>query len=115
VVQPDYGFVTVFHNDGTFSTEFGLQLDPRQAARNLAFPQGVAVGAKGHLWIADSGNDRIVEFAPPTFSPASSGLSWPVAAPFAGVGVGVGVGVVAVALVARRRRRAAFPAAAGTA
>jgi phospholipase C len=65
VAQPDYGWVTVYNTDGSFYTEFGLQSDARQAAEDLAFPQDLAVAAGGDVWVADSGNGRVVEFAPP--------------------------------------------------
>jgi phospholipase C len=66
VAQPDYGLISVFKPDGTFYTEFGLQSDPPNGRKDLEFPQSVAVGPAGRVWVADSGNNRIVEFVPPS-------------------------------------------------
>ncbi len=68
VVQQDYGFVTVFNPSGTFDTEFGLQSSPAAASEDLESPQGIAIGSDGDIWVADSGNNRVVEYAPPTSS-----------------------------------------------
>jgi phospholipase C len=65
LAQPDYGWVTVYNPDGTFYTEFGLQANSRNAAEDLEFPQDLAVTAGGDVWVADSGNGRVAEFAPP--------------------------------------------------
>ncbi len=62
LAQPDYGLVSVFSPDGSFYTEFGLQPDPAQAGEDLEFPQGVAVGVTGQVWVTDTGHDRIVQF-----------------------------------------------------
>ena len=51
--------MSVFSPAGRFFTEFGLQPDPAQAGEDLEFPQGVAAGVKGQIWVADSGHDRI--------------------------------------------------------
>jgi sugar lactone lactonase YvrE len=64
VAQPDYGWVTVYNTDGSFYTEFGLQSDTSKANENLLFPQSLAVTSSGQVYVADSGNNRIVAFAP---------------------------------------------------
>ncbi|MGH3257261.1 MAG: alkaline phosphatase family protein [Streptosporangiaceae bacterium] len=66
VAQPDYGWVSVFGRNGLFYTEFGLRSDPAQASEDLEFPQGLAVTATGQVWVADSGDNRIAQFGPPT-------------------------------------------------
>ena len=83
VAQPDYGWVTVFSPDGTFSTEFGLQSGPGRGGRNLEFPQGLAISPAGHVFVADSGSNRITEFAPapaaartPALAPPPSRAGW---------------------------------------
>ena len=63
VAQPDYGLVSVFSPAGSFYTEFGLQPDPGRAAEDLEFPQDLAIAATGQVWVADTGHDRIVQFA----------------------------------------------------
>ena len=78
VAQPDYGLVSVFSPAGSFYTEFGLQPDPGRAAEDLEFPQGLAIAATGPVWVADTGHDRIVQFAkvpgsPVTGAPAAPG------------------------------------------
>jgi len=83
VAQPDYGLVSVFSPAGSFYTEFGLQPDPGRADEDLQFPQGLAIGATGQVWVADTGHDRVVEFGrlpgspvtgPPTAPGGPSGL-----------------------------------------
>ena len=64
VAQSDYNVVSVFGPDGSFETEFGLQSNPASAAENLAAPEGLAVTASGDVLVADTGNNRLVEFAP---------------------------------------------------
>ncbi len=68
VVQQDYGWVTVFNPDGSFNTEFGLQADanPAPFSQNLEAPQGIAISQSGDIYVADSGNNRVVEYAPPS-------------------------------------------------
>ncbi len=53
--------------DGSFNTEFGLQPGTGAAAagEDLEFPQGIAISAAGNIYIADSGNNRVVEYSPP--------------------------------------------------
>ena len=62
LAQPDYGWVSVFKPDGSISTEFGLQPDPANGREDLEFPQGVAIGSGGRVYVADDGNNRIAEF-----------------------------------------------------
>ncbi|EQD49953.1 NHL repeat containing protein, partial [mine drainage metagenome] len=38
---------------------------PGTSAQNLSFPDGLALDPQGDLWVADGGNDRVVEFVPP--------------------------------------------------
>jgi len=73
VAQPDYGLVSVFSPAGLFYTEFGLQQNDRKAGEDLEFPQGLAVTARGQVWVADSGHNRIAEFgsAPGSGAPAA--------------------------------------------
>jgi phospholipase C len=66
VTQPDYGLVSVYSPDGSFSTEFGLHSSGSAAAEDLEFPQAVAVTPDGHVWVADSGRNRLTEFGPAT-------------------------------------------------
>jgi len=71
VAQPDYGLVSVFSPAGRFYTEFGLQPDPGRGAEDLEFPQGLAIAATGPVWVADTGHDRIVQFAKVPGSPVT--------------------------------------------
>jgi phospholipase C len=76
VAQPDYGWVSVFSQDGRFYTEFGLRSGPGRAGEDLEFPQGLVVTAAGQVWVADSGNNRIAEFGPagaPASAPTGGG------------------------------------------
>jgi phospholipase C len=63
VAQPDFGWVTVLSRGGRFRGEFGPQPSTRKAAEDLSFPQDVAVSADGTIWVADTGNGRLVEFS----------------------------------------------------
>jgi phospholipase C len=111
VAQPDYGFVTVLNSDGSFYTEFGLQHDPASGAEDLEFPYGIAVTANGTVYVADSGNGRVVEYSPAgsagssaVVPPAGGGFPWRPA----------GLAVLALALLAGLatllRRRVGRPA-----
>jgi phospholipase C len=113
VVNADYSFVTVLNPDGSFYTEFGLQRDPANAAEDLAFPQGIAVTADGTVYVADSGNGRVAEYAPAAgqgaaavIPPAGGGTPWLPA----GLGLGV-LALAALALLLLFRRRGPRPAA----
>jgi phospholipase C len=66
VAQPDYGLVSVYSQDGSFLTEFGLDSSKAAAGTNLEFPQAVAVTPDGRVWVADSGGNRLAEFGPGT-------------------------------------------------
>jgi phospholipase C len=75
VTQPDYGLVSVYTPDGSFSTEFGLQSAASASGADLEFPQAVAVGPDGRVWVADSGRNRLTEFGPATENiPATAGI-----------------------------------------
>ena len=124
VVNADYSLVTVLNPDGSFYTEFGLQADPRNAAQNLAFPEGIAVTANGTVFVADSANGRVVEYSAANAStaaavirPAAAGFPWQRAGLATGFGLALGA---LIGLVVLRRRRvpaiaAAMPAGAVTA
>jgi sugar lactone lactonase YvrE len=57
VSVPDFGFVSRFRQTGAFVGEFGT------AGRGLLrFPQGVVLGRDGDVYVADTGNGRIVRF-----------------------------------------------------
>jgi len=112
VAQPDYGWVSVFGRDGAFYTEFGLQPDPARASEELEFPQGLAVTATGQVWVADSGNNRIAEFAPPA-GPASAPRGGPPLLLVGGLAVlGALLAMVGLGWLFWRRRKR--PAARGT-
>ena len=59
-----------FGPDGAYAGQYGLIsastgfATPGDAAGQLDLPRGVAYDASGNLWVADSGNDRVVELAP---------------------------------------------------
>jgi phospholipase C len=107
VVQPDYGFVTVLNPDGSFYTEFGLQSGPAKSSRDLAFPEGIAVTASGTVYVADSGNGRVVVYRPASASGAAAGVAGPAGTrgPWlpAGLGVLLAALLAVLALVLRRR------------
>lgn len=50
----------MFHPNGTFATKFGGK---GQGDGLMMFPAGVAVDKKGHLYVADTFNDRIQVFS----------------------------------------------------
>jgi phospholipase C len=106
VVQPDYGFVTVLNPDGSFYTEFGLRADPASGAEDLEFPYGIAVTADGTVYVADSGNGRVIEYSPAGHSgagavvpPAGGGFPWRPA----GLAVLALAALAGLAIVLRRR------------
>jgi len=112
VVNADYSLVTVFSPDGSFYTEFGLQSSPAHAAEDLAFPQGIAVTANGTVYVADSGNGRVVEYSPATAAtaaavirPAGRGFGWLARSQAAaGAAIALLLAVLAGIIVMRRRR-----------
>jgi phospholipase C len=113
VVQPDYGFVTVLNPDGSFYTEFGLQRNAaRGGPRSLAFPYGIAITAHGTVYVADSGNGRVAEYAPAPAAttaaaivPPGSGFPWQLT----GFAV-IALAALALMMLAVRRRPARRPA-----
>jgi phospholipase C len=115
VAQPDYNFVTVLNSDGSFYTEFGLRTNPARASEDLSFPYGLAVTGDGTVYVADSGNGRIVEFAPAghagatALAPPGSGFPWRPA----GLGVLLLVLLAAAGLAFARHRRLPRPALPG--
>jgi len=62
----------VYGHTGSFSTptpnDNGMGAAGSPTAANLNNPEGVALGPNGRLWIADFGNNRVLQFAAPTFS-----------------------------------------------
>jgi phospholipase C len=110
VVNGDYSLVTVLNQDGSFYTEFGLQHNPARSAEDLAFPQGIAVTANGTVYVADSGNGRVVEYAPAAGSGAAAAIAPGGGWPWLPTGLGV-LGLAAVGgLLLLRRRRGLLPA-----
>jgi phospholipase C len=63
VTQRDYGLVSEYDAAGDFITEFGLH---SSASENLEFPEGIAIDQTGHIWVADSGKNRLTEYGPQT-------------------------------------------------
>jgi phospholipase C len=108
VVNADYSIVTVLNPDGSFYTEFGLQGNPANGGEDLAFPQGIAVTPNGTVYVADSGNGRVVEYSPASGSGAAAAIPPAGGTPWLPAGLG-GLGALALAalaglLLARRRR-----------
>ena len=127
VAQPDYNVVSVFGPDGAFETEFGLQSNTAHATENLAAPEGLAVTASGDVLVADTGNDRLVEFslAPGPAAAALAAGATPSRGPALPLIIGLSLAALLLAaasgwatLAYRRRARrpetAAAPAAAAT-
>jgi tripartite motif-containing protein 71 len=99
VAQSDYNVVSVFDPDGNFETEFGLQSNQASAAENLASPEGLAVTASGDVLVADTGNDRLVEFAPAPASGSAAGALSPGATAPGGPGLPLIIGLSLAALL----------------
>ena len=43
-------------------------------ANTLGYPQGIAFDSAGNLWVADSGNNRVLEFKPPFYTGESASV-----------------------------------------
>ncbi len=56
--------VQVFSEGGVYAVGFGVEGSEGEGL-NLSAPMGLAVDASGDVWVADSGNDRVVEWKPP--------------------------------------------------
>ena len=117
VAQSDYNLVSVFTTGGTFETEFGLQSDTADADENLAAPEGLAVTASGDVLVADTGNDRLVEFSPGPGSTAAAAVPGATAPRGPGRPLIIGLSLAALLLAAAGawgvlayRRRTARPA-----
>src|SRR6185437_14084343 len=69
---------------GTGPCEIGRGTFNSPTARNFCYPQGIAFGPKGDLWISDWGYSRVVEFTPPfsTGMAASLEIGEPATDPF---------------------------------
>lgn len=61
----DYGHAGSFSSPTPNDNGAGAAGSP--SAANLNSPEGVALGTNGRLWIADFGNNRVLQFAAPTF------------------------------------------------
>ncbi|MEC3979950.1 NHL repeat-containing protein [Amycolatopsis sp. H20-H5] len=57
ITVPDYCWVAQFRTAGPYRAEFGLD-----GKGTLSFPLGVAVDAQNRVFVADTGNNRIVHF-----------------------------------------------------
>lgn len=57
VTLPGHGWVAQFRTTGPYRTEFGTD-----GPGALSLPLGVAVDAQGRIFVADTGNDRVVHF-----------------------------------------------------
>ena len=117
VANEDYGLITVLNPDGSFYTEFGLQSNPADGAQDLQFPQQIAVTANGTVYVADSGNGRVVEYSPASASDAVAFVPPPGSAlagngPLLPVALGILVlaGLAGLVLLARRRAAPSAPA-----
>jgi len=59
VTDPDYGWVEEFGTTGPYLDEFGTAQPGL-----LSYPQALAVNSAGDVFVADTGDNQIVEFAP---------------------------------------------------
>jgi sugar lactone lactonase YvrE len=74
--------VQEFNEDGSFVERLGtLGSGPGQL--ELEYPTGLTIGSAEAVWIADSGNDRIEEWAPQATAPASTAAPTVSGEPFA--------------------------------
>lgn len=65
VTDPEGYRVLIFNSDGTYIGRFGTFGTGRN---NFGLPNGIAIDAEDNIYIADSGNNRILKFASP-FAP----------------------------------------------
>ncbi len=68
VTDPEGYRVLVFNPDGTYLARFGSF---GSEINNFSLPNGIAIDNQDFVYIADSGNNRILKFAP-IFGPAQS-------------------------------------------
>ncbi len=61
ITDPDRHRVIVFDQNGTYLARFG-QFGPGNSQLNL--PNGIFIDAEDNIYIADSGNNRVVRYAP---------------------------------------------------
>jgi len=67
VTDPEANRILEFNGQtGTFIHAWG---DSGQDSGSFNIPSGVALDAQGRLWVADSGNNRLMRFTPPPPSP----------------------------------------------
>lgn len=59
ITDPEGFRVVVFSADGKPLSVFG---QTGSEAGSFGLPNGIAIGLDGNLWIADSGNNRVVHF-----------------------------------------------------
>ena len=62
VTEPDYDLVQEFNADGVYEGEFGTPGKDR--AGTLYLPSAVAATSDGQVYVADTGDHRLAEFAP---------------------------------------------------
>jgi DNA-binding beta-propeller fold protein YncE len=113
VAQSDYNLVSVFNPDGTFQTEFGLRSNAANAAENLAAPEGLAVTSAGDVLVADTGNNRLVEFAPAPKSAAGAVVSGSTTPGGPGLTLIIGLSLAALLLAPGARSPTAVASAGG--
>jgi sugar lactone lactonase YvrE len=68
VTDPEGYRVLVFNPDGTYLARFGTF---GTGINNFGLPNGIAIDSQDYVYIADSGNNRILKFAP-VFGPVLS-------------------------------------------
>jgi len=59
--EPEGFRILCFDDQGEFLTGWG---DAGSAVTQLSLPTGLAFDGEGRLWVADTGNDRVMRFAP---------------------------------------------------
>lgn len=82
------GQVSLQNSDACNHTNLTNGLPPLPTAMTLCEPFGAAFDAQGNLWIADTGNSRVLEYTPPfsTGMAASLELGQPAATAFTSTG-----------------------------